>query len=513
MVEIKLLKEKLEGFWFEFRHTKIGIVGLVILAVLIVMAILPWFICPVDTYEKWYLNSRWDLNPPLAPPSWINLFSEKKYTPWTKLEPIERIPYYLYVAEMYAEQQGLNLSQIPEEYIEQLKQSLPPGMIYIFQYDYRWDIPTKNIVVIVHGVNESVNIRIDIERPHEPCVDPSDELLENTISGTYNPSHGEVRVFFMGKQGASREGQQLLEKLKMKLISKYDNVSLERVTIASTDPLLVLFSSAGPGMSVGATPPLKGVYTFTVYLIGNVTNETSVEIVISGSCYGPLGTDDRGRDIFVGILWGTHLALLMGVAYAAAVTGIGLVYGATSGYLGGRVDAVMQRIAEVMYSIPGFAFVILLVYMFRELYGSVNIWIIILVYIIFGWPYMSMVIRSMAMQIKAQPYIEAARAIGASSTRILFLHVVPQLIPYTFASMVLTIPNAIMIEAALSVLGLGNPWIPTWGRILASAIDSGQITAWWWFVPPGLMIAVTGIAFIFIGNALETILNPRLRRR
>jgi len=495
-MDLRRLFERARSFWAEFRTIRIGLVGLGLLAFLVAMAIYPWIALDKSTYYNWLLNPEWNLNPKLAPPAWINLFSSKKYTPKEVLKPIRVEPLYIYMAKVlhYPNPQEL------EKYFK--------GYAYVFKYRYRWDIPTKDIVVVIRGVKKPIEVSIDIVRPSEPGVPRKLEILMDAIRGTYQPSqNGVVEVFFSG----INERSQLLNKLKWSLIQRYDNVSLSQVTTTTVNPIQVLFSRAGHGMSFGLTGPLKGVYTFVVKVYN--ARPRSVELVIVGSCYGVLGTDDHGRDIFVGILWGAHIALLMGISYAAAVTLIGLLYGTISGYYGGRVDAVMQRIVEILYSIPGFAFVVLLVYMFRVLYGYVSIWIIILVYIIFGWPYMSMVVRSMAMQIKAQPYIEAARAVGASHRRIALVHVMPQIVPYAFAMMVMTIPSAVMIEAALNVLGLGNPWIPTWGRLLASAIDSGVITAWWWYIPPGLMIALTGITFIFLGNALETIFNPRLRSR
>ncbi|NPA96721.1 MAG: ABC transporter permease [Crenarchaeota archaeon] len=495
-MDLKEIRIRIEEFWFSFKHVRIGLVGLGLLLFLVAMAIYPWIALPKQTFYHWYDYPGWNLNPRLAPPAWVNLFTSKKYTPKEVLHPVKVEPMYVYMAH-----------ELHYSNPEALK-SYFHGYVYVFKYYYHWDIPTKDIVVVIKGVNKSLDISIDIVRPPEPGVPNSSEYLENAIHGTYTPSpNGVVMVFFSGLN----ERQELLDKLKWKLIQEYDNVSLSMITTTTVNPITVLFSRAGHGMSFGETGPLKGVYTFIVKIQNKLPKPPKVELVITGSCYGVLGTDNYGRDIFVGILWGTHIALLMGVSYAAAVTLIGLIYGTVSGYFGGRVDAVMQRIVEILYSIPGFAFVILLVYMFRVLYGTVNIWIIILVYIIFGWPYMSMVVRSMAMQIKAQPYIEAARAVGASNARIAFLHVMPQIVPYAFAMMVMTIPSAVMIEAALNVLGLGNPYTPSWGRLLASAIDSGIITAWWWFIPPGLMIAITGITFIFLGNALETVLNPRLR--
>ncbi len=495
---ITTLREKVSEFWFEYKRTKIGLVGLGLLGFLIFLSIIPWFTLDPITYEKWYMNPLWDLNPRLAPPQWINLFTTQKYTPKEVLDPIKVEPLYVYEARR------LNYPN-PEA----LK-SMFTGYAYVFKYEYEWDIPTKDIVVLIKGVNQSINVGIDIVRPPQENISEEYRYLDNAIYSEYLPTgRGEIRIFFTGL----KESESLLEKLKYTLISNFDKtISLDKITTSTANPIVILFSKAGPGMSMGKTEPLKGEYTFVIKIEGEFEKQPQTQLVIVGSCYGWLGTDKYGRDIFVGILWGSHIALVMGVTYAFAVTFIGLLYGSISGYFGGKVDYIMQRIVEIMYSIPAFAFVILLVYTFKTMYGGISIWVIIGVYIIFGWPYMSMVIRSMTMQIKAQPYIEAAKALGASTARILFRHVMPQMIPYSFAMMVLTIPNAIMIEAALNVLGLGNPWIPSWGRILASAIDEGTLTAWWWYVPPGLMIALTGITFIFIGNALETILNPKLKR-
>ncbi|HDI02257.1 MAG TPA: hypothetical protein ENF93_01285, partial [Ignisphaera sp.] len=192
-MQLKRIKEKLKDFWTEYRRTKIGIAGLALLVLLIVMAIIPWFVLDIDTYRKWYLNPRWDLNPPLAPPEWVNEFVSKKYTPWRKLEPIESMPLYLYIAKQ------MNYSQP-----ELLKQYFR-GYVYVFEYSYVWDIPTKNIVLLLKGVNQSVKISIDIERPPQIGVAEQDRYLKDIISGVYTPKEGEIRLFFVGKEITSIE--------------------------------------------------------------------------------------------------------------------------------------------------------------------------------------------------------------------------------------------------------------------------------------------------------------------
>jgi peptide/nickel transport system permease protein len=143
-----------------------------------------------------------------------------------------------------------------------------------------------------------------------------------------------------------------------------------------------------------------------------------------------------------------------------------------------------------------------------------SIWNLVGLLIAFGWPGTALVTRSMALQLKEETYVEAARAFGASHGRIILKYILPQTLPYLFASMALGVPGAILTEAAVSFLGLGDPTKITWGRILNEAQASMATVNgyWWWVIPPGLMIMVAGTTFIFIGYALDTVLNPRLKR-
>ena len=124
-------------------------------------------------------------------------------------------------------------------------------------------------------------------------------------------------------------------------------------------------------------------------------------------------------------------------------------------------------------------------------------------------------VYSMALQIKEETFVEAARALGSSRLRIIFRHVVPILLPYSFAVMALSIPGVIVYEASVSLLGLGDSSIVTWGQILQAALSQGAVinNLWWWVVPPGLMIALMGMSFAFIGSAMDRILHPKLKTR
>ena len=259
-------------------------------------------------------------------------------------------------------------------------------------------------------------------------------------------------------------------------------------------------------------PVLKGEYRLVMGFYG--VNVTAADFrvgmaVVTGSCYGVLGTDDKGRDLWQGILYGVRWALIIGVLTSLLSVLLGAVYGVLSGYYGGLRDEIMLRIAQIIYSLPVLPLLILLSYVIRP-----SIWTLILILVAFSWPGVAFVTRSMALQIKESVYVEAAKALGASDRRITLLYVFPQILPYLFASIALSVPGAILAEAGLSFLGLGDPYTLTWGKILyeaqgASAVINGL---WWWVVPPGLAIALVGMTFVFIGNAIDAILNPKLKR-
>jgi len=124
------------------------------------------------------------------------------------------------------------------------------------------------------------------------------------------------------------------------------------------------------------------------------------------------------------------------------------------------------------------------------------------------------VARSIAIQIKTMSYVEAAELLGASKWRVMFKHIMPQIAPYAFASIALSVPSAILAEAGLSFLGLGDPTLPTWGQILhdAQAYSAAARGLWWWILPPGMMIALTSLAFVLLGMALDQVLNPKMRK-
>lgn len=232
-----------------------------------------------------------------------------------------------------------------------------------------------------------------------------------------------------------------------------------------------------------------------------------VRFVAGGNTFGLLGTDNVGRDIFQGILAGLPIALLVGIVVAFFVTLIGAVIGTVSAYAGGGVDMLIQRIIDVVTMVPTLPIVIFLVFAF-----GANLLYIILFLIVFGWTGLAIQIRPWIMQIREEGFIALARARGYSPMRIVVMHLIPQTLPLLFANLVFAMPGAILSEAGLSFLGLGDPSLPTWGQMLQGGFSTGAIYLgyWWWVLAPGLAIVLTALAPALISQALESYTEPRL---
>ena len=257
--------------------------------------------------------------------------------------------------------------------------------------------------------------------------------------------------------------------------------------------------------------PLKGNYVFLieVFEIDNKSKIVESDLIIGGKAFGIMGTDELRRDLAIGLLWGTPLALFIGLVVSIASVIMGLIYGVYSGFKGKKTDEALMRFNDVIYALPALPFLIIL-----SVTISNSIFVMIGFLMIFGWVGIAKVSRSMSLQIKTRGYVEAASMMGQKDSKMIFKHILPQLLPYAFASVAISVPAAITTEAGLSFLGFGDPSFPTWGQILHDANTFGAAARglWWWIVPPGVMIAITGLAFVFIGNALDSIINPKLKR-
>jgi peptide/nickel transport system permease protein len=256
---------------------------------------------------------------------------------------------------------------------------------------------------------------------------------------------------------------------------------------------------------------LPGEYELIVKFTVNNENDSisKIRFVLGGSSYGLLGTDSLGRNLSVGLLFGFPIALLIGVTTSTITTFIGTTMGIISGYTGGRTDTIIQRFADTLSNVPLLPVLLFLIFIFGP-----QLWLVMTILVLFGWPGLTIIIRSMVLQMNSSQSIEAAKSLGASKWRIMYRHIFPQLAPFIFAQLVFFTPAAILAEASLSFLGLGDPSIPTWGQILENGFRTGgvYIGYWWWILPPGLLIVITAMIFVFIALALEPVVNPKLKK-
>jgi len=221
----------------------------------------------------------------------------------------------------------------------------------------------------------------------------------------------------------------------------------------------------------------------------------------------PFGTTNLGRDVLSQVIIGARISILVGVLAAFIAVFIGVNIGLISGYFGGWVDDALMRLTDIAYGLPFLPFVLVLVFLLGP-----GLWSIAIVISVLLWRSTARVIRSQVLSHKERPYVESARSIGASDMRIMYYHILPNVLPLAFLYGSFSVAWAVIAEASISFLGFGDPSMTSWGQILFNAYSAGAIrSAWWWVVPPGVCIMLLVMSVFFIGRALEELTNPELR--
>ncbi len=238
---------------------------------------------------------------------------------------------------------------------------------------------------------------------------------------------------------------------------------------------------------------------------------TSFQWKMMPNCYGLFGTDNSARPVGFGLLLGVPYAFYIGFTVTFISTFIGAIYGTIAGYWKDIRGEALMRIADIVNSLPFLPILIVLSFVFKQ---AINLTILAGLMIALFWAGPVIIVRSMSLQISEQLYIEAAKASGVGTSRIVFRHIFPQILPYTIAISVLSIPGIIVTEAGLSLLGFGDPTAPTWGKMLQNAYDSQAIiNGWWWtYLFPGLALVVFSATFLLIGRAIEPIVSPKMQK-
>jgi peptide/nickel transport system permease protein len=448
-------------------HTKAAIAGFFILAILAAMTIYALIAVPLESFSEWNNPGFWIDYPKSAAPSWVNsLFAENK------------LPNHIILGAEDARIQNGSFGGIPTN-----------SFLFDIDFDYS-SFPTDFIIdyCLEYGDIPPV-IQVDVIRPDRQTFMVYNSPLPSAsiTEGTSNLTEYCSRIFSTDE--SIRDNLQ-----------GYANLFNYRPDISS--PQKMIFSQ------LDKEQVLNGRYTFniTYYLFATDDMVVDTKVILGGKVFGLMGTDDLRRDLSIGIFWGAPVALFVGLTAAISSVTIGMFYGLLAGYKGGRYDEALMRVNDLVISLPTFVFLIIL----SITIGS-SIFLITLFLVIFGWSGIARVARSLALQIKNLQYVEASKLMGEKDFRIILRHILPQLLPLTFASIALAVPAAILAEATLSFIGLGDPSIPTWGSILhdANTASAAARGLWWWILPPGIMIAAAGISFALIGSAIESVTNPR----
>lgn len=288
------------------------------------------------------------------------------------------------------------------------------------------------------------------------------------------------------------------------------NSNLQR-RLGDVPPEVGLLSrSDASGTDAATVTPLKGRHELIINgVLFEDDADLNAKLVLYGQVHGLAGTDHRRRDLTLGLMWGTPIALTFGGVTALGATIFTFIIAAIGAWYRGWIDAIIQRITEVNLILPVLVILILI-----GVFYSRSIWVMMVVLIGLGiFSAGVKTYRALFLQVRESSYIEAAQSYGAGSWRVIWRYMLPRVVPTLIPQFVTLIPSYIFLEASLALLGLGDPLLPTWGKILNAAQQNGALFQghYYWMIEPAVMLLVTGFSFAMFGFALDRIFNPRLR--
>lgn len=429
-----------------------AIAGLVLICLLIFMAIYAVISLPYgEAINLWRGSDNiWLETPRNVPPKWINAFRKEKLPETIALKTTE-------MPEMKSIEGGGGFYEARIEYV----------------FDFQYDAFPSEINLFFQSKYKDVGPHMEVswETPDGRVIALNE--LSVRRSETYRISQD--------------------DRLRRRLGGRPAEIGLFADPNVQGDPV-----------------PLKGEYKLVIegYLFEDGV-DIDASLVIYGKVHGLAGTDHQRRDITVALLWGTPIALAFGLIAAVGTSLITLMLAAASVWFGGWIDATIRRITEVNMILPLLPILIMI-----GTFYSRSIWVMltsVIILSIFGGSIMTY--RAMFLQVKESGYIEAARAYGASSSRIIFRYMIPRVIPVLIPQFVVQIPSFVFLEATLAVLGLGDPIIPTWGKLLNDSYTNGALYMghYYWVLQPAALLMLAGLGFSMLGFALDRVFNPRLR--
>ncbi len=361
----------------------------------------------------------------------------------------------------------------------------------------------------------------DIEKTYEKAGEESTDILFSFVFDfEYDEFPDELAIYFKS------EFEEKLPHVSLTWLTpdgreiRFSSLSIDKseqtYRVTQDDRLQRKLKGEYPQIGLFADPnseepvPLKGTYELQVdALVFEPDADVDAEFVMFGKVSGWAGTDHRRRDLGIALLWGTPIALSFGLIAAVGTTITTMFIAAMGVWYGGWLDEVIQRITEVNMVLPLLPILIMV-----GTFYSRSLWLmlgVIILLSIFGGGIKTF--RAIFLQVKASSYIEAAQAYGAGNFRIVFNYLVPRIIPMLIPGFVAGIPAFVFFEAALAVLGLGDPILPTWGKVINDARSNGALFNgfYYWVLEPSVLLMLTGFAFAMVGYSLDRIFNPRLR--
>lgn len=470
-------------------HYKSFTIGLVILAFFIGLTVYAMITWPYEqAHRMWRDLEYWAENPKTAPPAWITLFTGRK-------EIVTNLIFNTLEMENVnrsATPGGLNVTSFTFTF----DYDVFPEDVYIYflpivkqgeNVTYPKDVGIREIIWVKPN---NLTIRIRIGRlPYSSRISYTIRAEELSKSPVYLPYVRAIRERYPD----------------VNVTSTLANSALRYNELPFVDDD-ALFTS-----NESIKRPLKGVYNVTIVYEKGSLESLEARIVLIGTVHGLLGTDNNGRDLFMGVAWGTPYALSFGLLASVLSSLLVMVIAATAAWYRTYVDVIISRVNEVFMVLPFLPTVL----MIMVLYGF-TLWTLLGIVILFSVVGSGAIKsqRALFLQIREMSYIEAAKAYGVSNMRIVFVYMVPKVIPMIIPSIVTSVPSFVFLEAALGILGISDPNAITWGKILNEAYAQAAmfVGAYHWILAPSVALFLLSIAFALIGFTLDKVLNPRLRQ-
>lgn len=365
------------------------------------------------------------------------------------------------------------------------------------------DGATKQVRPLPGGLR-AVDIALALNYPYDGF--PSEINL--FLNAAYKERRPYVSMFWVAPDGRRIP----LGDRSVRAFERY-SISLDRLLsqrLGRIPPEVGLFSGPEAAADIDSAVPLRGQYELRIEgLLFEAESNLEAKLVVYGQVHGLAGTDHRRRDLMVALQWGTPIALAFGFLAALGSTLTTLLIAAIGVWFGRWIDAGIQRITEVNAILPTLPILIMI-----GIFYSRSLWVMlgaIIALSIFSLGIKTY--RSILLQVKESPYIEAARTYGTGNFRIIFRYMIPRVVPVLIPQFVTLIPSFVFLEAGLAVLGLGDPVLPTWGKVVNDAYVNGALYKgyYYWVLAPSALLMLTGAGFALVGFALDRIFNPRLR--